>query len=152
MVYGVDMTIYLDASVLNRIFDDQSQIRIFFEASSILIIFMLIENQIADIVSSDVLLFENAQNPYNERKIFVNSVLKKAKAFQTINDEILRRAQEIEKYGISGIDSLHLACAEELKADYFITCDDKIIKRYNGKLRVKNPIEFIMDIIKEEEK
>lgn len=47
---------------------------------------------------------------------------------------------------------LYLLCAEELKADYFITCDDKIIKRYNGKLRVKNPIEFIMDIIKEEEK
>ena len=104
-----------------------------------------------DIVSSDVLLFENTKNSYNERKIFVNSVLQKAKVFQTINDKILKRAQEIEKYGIKGLDSLHLACAEELKVDYFITCDDKIVKKYNGKLKVKNPIEFMRDIIKEGE-
>jgi len=145
------MTIYLDTSALNRIFDDQSQIRIFLETSSLLVIFMFIENQIVDIVSSDVLLFENTKNSYNERKIFVNSVLQKAKVFQTINDKILKRAQEIEKYGIKGLDSLHLACAEELKVDYFITCDDKIVKKYNGKLKVKNPIEFMRDIIKEGE-
>ena len=75
MVSGAEMTIYLDTSALNRIFDDQSQIRIFLETSSLLVIFMFIENQIVDIVSSDVLLFENTKNPYNERKIIVNSVL-----------------------------------------------------------------------------
>lgn len=146
------MMIYLDTSVLNRIFDDQSQIRIYLEASAILVILMLIENQIVDIVSSDILLFENAQNPYNERKIFINSVLRKAKAFQAINDKILKRAQKIEKDGIRGLDSLHLACAEELKVDFVITCDDKIVKNYNGKLNVKNPIEFIVDVVKEGEK
>ncbi|MDO8931692.1 MAG: hypothetical protein Q7U97_04800, partial [Rhodocyclaceae bacterium] len=27
--------------------------------------------------------------------------------------------------GSSGLDALHLACAEKLKCDYFITCDDR---------------------------
>lgn len=145
------MKIYLDTSTLNRIFDDQSQARIYLEASSILVIFMLIENKVVEIVSSDVLLFENAQNPYNERKVFVNSVLQRANFYQVVNDKILKRAQEIETHGISGIDSLHLACAEELKVDCFVTCDDKIVKKYKGKVKVKNPIKFIMGIIKEEE-
>ncbi len=145
------MKIYLETSTLNRIFDDQSQARIYLEASSILVIFMLIENKVVEIVSSDVLLFENAQNPYNERKVFVKSVLQRANFYQAVNDKILKRAQGIETHGISGIDSLHLACGEELKVDCFVTCDDKIVKKYKGKVKVKNPIKFIMDIIKEEE-
>ncbi len=58
------MKAYLDTSALNRIFDDQSQPRIYLESSSMLVVFVLIENQVVDIVSSDVLLFENLQNPY----------------------------------------------------------------------------------------
>jgi len=58
--------VYLDTSSLNRIFDNQSQARIYLEATSVLVIFALIEKQIIDIVSSDILLFENSKNPYNE--------------------------------------------------------------------------------------
>lgn len=43
---------------------------------------------------------------------------------------------------IKDVDSLHLACAEALKVDCFITCDDKLIKRYRGVLTIKNPMEF----------
>ncbi len=145
------MKIYLDTSALNRIFDDQSQPRIYLESSSMLVVFVLIESQVLDIVSSDVLLFENLKNPHNERRAFVGLVLKRSKFFQAINDKILKRAQEIEAYGISGLDSLHLSCAELLEVDCFVTCDDKILKRYTGNLNAKNPVEFVMDHIKGEE-
>lgn len=144
------MKIYLDTSALNRIFDDQSQPRIYIEASSMLIIFMLIEHRSVELVSSDVLLFENYKNPYEDRNIFVKLVLQKAETIQSINDRILARAQEIEKYGIKGLDALHLACTEELKVDCFITCDDKIIKRYKGSLKIINPIDFVLNILREE--
>ena len=49
--------------------------------------------------------------------------------------------------GIKGMDSLHLACAEALAADCFITCDDKIVKRYRGTVTVKNPTDFVKDDI-----
>ena len=105
-----------------------------------------------DIVSSDALLYENSLNPYDDRRVFVHTVLKKAKVFQIISDKILKRAQEIESEGIRGCDSLHLACAEASEIDFFITCDDKIIKRYNGKIEIKNPVEFTMNILKEDKK
>lgn len=141
------MKIYLDTSVLNRIFDDQSQPRIYLEATSTLIIIMLVEYQNIELVSSDILLFENYRNPYDERRTFVSLVLQKANHIQSINDKILERAQKIEKDNIGGIDALHLACAEELGVDYFITCDDRIIKRYKGLLMITNPIHFIANIL-----
>ncbi len=51
------MNIYLDTSALNRIFDDQSQPRIFLEASAMLLVFGLIEKRIISIVSSEVLIY-----------------------------------------------------------------------------------------------
>ena len=141
----------MDTSVLNRIFDDQTQARIYIEASATLLIFILLENETLDIVSSEVLNFENEKNPYKERRIFVQSVLKRAKSFQKLNEKILKRAQELEKLGIRGLDALHLACVESLNVDCFLTCDDKIIKRYRGPIMIKNPVEFILSLINKEE-
>jgi hypothetical protein len=73
------MNVYLDTSALNRIFDDQSQPRIFLEASAMLLVFGLIDKRIISIVSSEVLIYENSQNPYAERQIFATSVLQKAR-------------------------------------------------------------------------
>lgn len=145
------MKIYLDTSALNRIFDDQSQPRIYLEATAMLIVFMFIESQNIEMVSSDVLLFENDENPYDDRKTFVNTILKKANETQLINDTILIRSQEIEELNIKGLDALHLACAERLNVDYFITCDDKIIKNYKGSIVVKNPVDFVAGILQKEE-
>ena len=145
------MKVYVDTSALNRIFDDQSKPRIYLEASSMLIVFMLIDSRTIEFVSSDVLLFENNSNPYEERRIFVNLCLQKAEHIQPINEDILKRAQEIEALHIKGLDALHLACAEELKADYFLTCDDKILKRYEGSIKVQNPIDFVINFFKKEE-
>ncbi|MDQ1251015.1 MAG: hypothetical protein QG646_84 [Euryarchaeota archaeon] len=141
------MKIYIDTSSLNRIFDDQTQGRIYLEASAMLLVFSLIENREVDIVASDVLIFENSKNPYEERKLFVNAVLKHAKQFQIVDEKILKKVQRIETLGIKGIDALHLACAEESGVDTFISCDDKIIKQYNGRLKAINPIEFVRNIL-----
>lgn len=51
--------------------------------------------------------------------------------------------------GISGLDALHLACAEKLKCEYLITCDDRILRRYEGGLKVINPIQFTIEVMKE---
>jgi predicted nucleic acid-binding protein len=144
------MNIYLDTSALNRIFDDQSQPRIFLEASAMLLVFGLIEKRIISIVSSDVLAYENLRNPYAERQIFVTSVLRKARVIQTLNDSLAKRAQVIEVMGIKGLDALHLACAERLKVDYFVTCDDRMIQKYTGKIVVVNPVELTMHVLQQE--
>ena len=144
------LNIYLDTSTLNRIFDDQSQPRIFLESSAMLLVFGLIEKRIISIVSSDVLVYENSRNPYAERQIFVTSVLRKARVIQTLNNSLAKRAQEIEVLGIKGLDALHLACSERLKADYFVTCDDRMIRKYTGTIVVVNPVELTMHVLQQE--
>lgn len=146
------MKIYLDTSTINRIFDDQTKARIYLEAAASLLIFTLIEKNYFDLVSSEVLIYENDKNPYEERKLFVSSIIKNAKQFQKLDEKILERAKEIEKLGIRGLDALHLACAERAGVNYFLTCDNKLIKRYREIILVKNPVEFVFNIIEEESK
>ena len=154
-VFSIDlyieaMKIYLDTSAINRVFDDQSQPRIFLESSAMITILAMIENKSFALVSSEVLLFENSRNPFEERRIFVSSVLAQAKIVQTINPALLNRAQQIESANaIAGLDALHLACAEKLKCGYFITCDDRIVRRYKGVVKAINPILFTIEVMKE---
>ena len=142
------MIIYLDSSALNRIFDDQTRARIYLESSSMLLLFMLIENHLVEIASSDVLIFEKSQNPYDDRRMFVSLVLQKAATFKSSDENTLKRAEAIEQqYNIKGMDALHLACAEQLQVDALITCDDRMIKRYKGKTTVINPVAFTMEFL-----
>ena len=69
---------------------------------------------------------------------------------QTLNDNLAKRAQEIEVLGIKGVDALHLACAERLKANYFVTCDDRMIRKYTGTIVVVNPVELTMHVLQQE--
>ena len=68
----------------------------------------------------------------------------------TYSHEIKQRALELKQYNIKDMDSLHLAFAESKDIDYFITTDKLLInasKRANLKVKVINPVEFIMEVI-----
>jgi len=43
------------------------------------------------------------------------------------------------------MDSLHIACAIFAKADYFLTTDDKVVKKANiiSNVKIVDPIDFI---------
>jgi predicted nucleic acid-binding protein len=51
-----------------------------------------------------------------------------------------------ERGGFGAKDAIHVACAVEIKADYFITCDDKLIKqgqRLDLAPELINPVDYI---------
>lgn len=59
-------------------------------------------------------------------------------------------------YGVSGLkalDALHVACAEAASAAYFITCDDRLIRRYRSlvqlKLKACDPTEAVRILVGE---
>jgi len=137
------MKIYLDNSVLNRPFDDQSIPEIRLETVAIFFIFELIENRKIKLVNSSVIEYENSKNPFPERKIWISTYLSKATFYQKLNSKVKQRAKEINKLKLPPIDSLHLASAEAVRVDYFLTCDYDVIRKYKGELRVINPIDFI---------
>jgi predicted nucleic acid-binding protein len=73
-------------------------------------------------------------------------VAKVVKASETVR----KRATFLESLGIDSIDALHLACAEAGGAEYFVTCDDAIIKRAKRnqavfKVAVRSPLAFALE-------
>lgn len=137
--------LYLDTSVYNRPFDNVSQPRIWLEALAFAAILQMREAGKVKLVSSDALEYENSRNPFLDRKTWVNFYLSLAATYQQLDNSIRIRAQGLENQGLGSVDALHLACAEKVGAGYFITCDDRIIKRYQGEtLRVMNPVDFVI--------
>lgn len=66
-------------------------------------------------------------------------------------EEIKKRSQEIMKMSkIRTFDSLHIAAAENAKADIMLITDDKLEKmaeRLELKVRVMNPLKFAWEVI-----
>lgn len=137
--------VYLDNSVYNRPFDDQSQPRIWLETLSLSLILQMVESGELKLVSSAMVVYENSRSPFPDRREWVYNCLGLAKYTKKLDEQIRAKAQDFEKEGLRAIDALHLACAEAAGVDYFLTCDDKVVNRYKGKkIRVMNPIEFIL--------
>ncbi|MFH1392513.1 MAG: PIN domain-containing protein [bacterium] len=138
--------VYLDNSVLNRPFDDQSVPNNKLETIAFFLILKSIEQNKVILISSDIVEYENSKNPFPERKFWINFYIALAKQNQKLNQEIILKAQEIARLKIMPLDALHLACAEYAGVDYFITCDYDIIKRYKHDLNIINPVDFILNL------
>jgi len=136
--------IYLDMNIYNRPFDDQAQVRIRLETIAVFSILQHIKEGDLQLLWSFILDYENSLNPNTDIRQEIEQV--SALAGETIlpDDVILTSAQAFEKQGIKPRDALHLACAIKGGADYFLTCDDKIVKRATDiNMKVINPVMFV---------
>jgi predicted nucleic acid-binding protein len=142
------MLIYLDNCCYNRPFDEQNQMRIFLEAQAKMYIQDLIILKKLDLVYSYMSVYENNDNPYENRRNIILDFFNNASLFVDfyIWEIIEKRAEIIMKSGIKNKDAIHISCALEAKCDYFITTDDKILKNYKGNdIIICSPINFISD-------
>ena len=105
------MKLYIDTSVYNRPFDDQTQPRIWLETLALGLILQLVESGEATLVNSSVLEFENSRNPFPLRREWMERCLSLATEYQRVDEPVQKRAEELEKHGISAIDALHIATA-----------------------------------------
>jgi len=62
-----------------------------------------------------------------------------------LSNQILNMAQHVTQFGIKAKDALHVACAIAGQADYFLSTDDKLLKRLAALnlLTAMNPVDFI---------
>lgn len=86
------LRLYLDTSVYNRPFDDTLQPRIWLEALAFAMIMRMIEVGDAQLLSSDVLEFENSKNPFPQRRTWVAFYLSLADYHQRLDAPIRERA------------------------------------------------------------
>jgi hypothetical protein len=144
------MRVYLDACSLQRPLDDRSQPRINVEAEAVLTILELVESGHLELWSSEPLQFEISRIPDADRKVSVGEILESASRTIELVDEIEAHAESLIKAGIHPMDALHLASACWAKADFFCTCDDKLLKK--GKrlkslaVAVVSPLQLVAEV------
>ncbi|HMR99186.1 MAG TPA: PIN domain-containing protein [Anaerolineales bacterium] len=146
------MKIYLDLCAIQRPLDTSNQVRIVLESEAVLGIISFCDLGQAELLSSEALLYESEESPLPVRKEHTLSVLAKAKDVLVVAKKETSRAAEIAQVGIRPLDALHLALAESGNADYFCTCDDRLLR--NAKkvkdlaVKVVNPVDLIQEIEK----
>ena len=142
------MKIYLDNCCFNRPYDDQSRLRIRLESEAKLKIQENIRNGDIQLVWSYILDYENGKNPFRERREQIAKWRKYAVDDVLENENILRLASILLEKGIRKMDSLHVACAIDAGADFFLTTDDGILKKASlvEQIHITDPIGLIKEI------
>lgn len=87
--------IYLDTSIYNRPFDDQTQPKIYLETQAVILILQMVEAKLIELVSSSVLEYENSQNPFTIKQQAMNRYLKMATVQQQVDETIKQRAEQL---------------------------------------------------------
>ena len=142
------MRIYLDNCALNRPFDDQSHIRIRLESEAKLYLQEKIKNREIEFIWSYILDVENNLNPFEEKK----RTIQEWKKFAIIDVEetanLVKVAKKFVAYGIKTKDALHVSSAITGKADYFVTTDDKLLKKLSvmNEIKSANPVDIVEEI------
>jgi predicted nucleic acid-binding protein len=100
-----------------------------------------------ELVSSTVLELEVSQNSLPIRREHGLQVLNHAMSIVIIDESRANRAKEFVQHGVKAIDAFHLAAAEGAGTDYFVTCDDRFLRRATSfpglRMTVITPIELI---------
>ena len=148
--------LYLDTNVFCRPFDDQTARRIWEETVAFALILEKIKENKALLVTSDLILFEIRRIISADKRAKASVYLPLSSRHRILDDESLQLAREIvARFKVGPRDSLHLASALLMEAQYFLTCDDGVTKHFKNKplsamitakarsIGVLNPVDFV---------
>jgi hypothetical protein len=139
------MRIYMDNCCFNRPFDNQAQVRVRLETEAKLRIQERVVAGEIELAWSYILDYENAANPFEERRAAINSWSKRSVVDVIETPQLLDNAKSLVVLGLRNKDALHVASAVEASCDYFLTTDDSLLKklaRYN-RIKAADPTAFI---------
>jgi predicted nucleic acid-binding protein len=145
--------IYFNTSALNRPFDALSSERVRLEAEAVVALIAAVEDGRLEWVTSEYLGFEISQDPDRERVQRLSTLLGFATTRVRLSDSVVARARALERFGLRGLDALHVASAEAGKADLLVTTDDRMIRRVSRagpevRVRLVGPAEAMAVAIK----
>jgi len=139
--------IYLDYNCFQRRFDDPSQIKIQLEALACEEIFLRAEIDEIQLAWSFMHEDETLLCPFPNRLnvAFILSTLCKMRIGP--EEQIYESALEFQRRSkMTSKDAIHLACALFIKADYFLSCDNRLVsqaKKFGLKMKILNPVDYI---------
>lgn len=139
--------IYLDYNCFQRGFDDLTQTRIKIEAIACQEIFTQAERDKVTLIWSFMHQDETLLCPFPQRKYAVLNMATLCQVKVPPKIEIVELAKSFQQQTkLSSKDAIHVAVAEHSKANFFITCDDNLIKqavKLNLQIAIINPIDYI---------
>ena len=147
------MRIYMDNCCYNRPYDDMRYDMVRMEAEAVILIIDMCEKNGWELYTSDVLLDEINNIPNLFRKQKVLQLYHSATNHIELSGEILERGKDLERFHIRPYDALHLASAESVDVDVFLTTDRKLINlanRSNVRINVKNPLVWLTEVLYDE--
>ena len=144
------MRVYMDLCSLKRPFDDAAQPRVRLEAEAVLSILEAPAERVTFLRSS-ALDLENAQNPVELRAARVSEWLNTLPMLAMDAATIESDVRKLVSVGFAGFDALHLASAEAVAADVFVTCDERLVTRAAQvtnvlRVRVVDPITLAKEL------
>ena len=89
---------------------------------------------------------ENTANPDSNRKAAIGEWKEIGLVDVTVSNQVENIAVKLAQIGIKPMDSLHVACAIEAKAEYFLTTDKALLRKMakHDTLHVVDPVDFIL--------
>jgi len=121
--------IYLDNCCLGRLFDEQDQSRVRFEADAVMVILELIQAGHVTWVSSQTLADECSQNSDPEARQWAESILEHVDVVVNLESCDEADVMRLEQAGIGSYDAMHLVAAEKGRCETLLTTDDRLIKK-----------------------
>lgn len=145
------MKLYLDLCCLKRPFDDQGAVRVRVEAEAVLALQKAIEEGAQVFVRSIAHDLENAQNPDPVRRTRVDAWLAAHPLPALPAATVQERATELARGGHGSFDAFHLAWAEALGVEAFVTVDDRLMARASRAapplgVRVIGPVDLLKEM------
>ncbi len=141
-------SLYLDYNCFQRSFDDQSQVRIRMETIACGEIFEKAEAGDVILAWSFMHEDENAMSPFLDRKAEVIKLSELCRIRIGPSERVKNTALALQgKCKLSAKDALHVACAALSSIKFFLTCDDRVVKRTGGQVEnmvLMNPASYLV--------
>jgi predicted nucleic acid-binding protein len=138
----VAILLYFDTNVLCRPFDDQTQRRIRRETEAFECILEKVRDHEVEFVISEILVFEIQRIISPIKRSKASGYLHLSKGYHVMTEETWTLAEGIiGKFKLEPRDALHAACALLAEADFFLSCDDGVTKRFKKRslsVRLRN--------------
>jgi hypothetical protein len=143
--------VYLDTCCYSRPSDDQTQLRVRLESEAILDILERAIRGEWTIIGSGAVQAELAVIRDPDRQLAAKELAGYSAEHVYLDEDRHERGKALERMGLRGYDSVHVACAEAAGADVLLTTDDALIRRarrlqHQLAVRVANPVSWLEEI------
>ena len=132
--------VYLDTCCLNRLFDDQRQLRVRLETEAVRAVLQAVVAGDVRLLGSTAVDLEISRNPNVDRRQRVAELAALATERVALSAADRSAARRFEAERLGAFDALHLTAAERGGADALLTTDDRFVQRaarLAGRLRVR---------------